>query len=482
MSTRDLPQQESGTQYFETDLFRAALDASPHGVALRDGKTLLYTNSAWDSMMEAETGARSENGSGSGIPGGAKRREIVTTSHAFEYCGNTLSMAVARDVGEQKRIERQLQEAQKLEALGRWVGGVVHDFNNLLTAVMLCSDMVAQEPDASDAIQRYNNEIRDVAKRGAGLTGQLLAFVQQRPFERAVISVNSVLKGLRDVLERMIGEDVPVLFELSPQPCHVKMDPAQLEQVVFNLALNARDAMTQGGKLTIRTSETDANLGESSRKCVRLEVADQGCGMDRPTLERIFEPFFTTKPGGKGTGLGLTVVQQIVTEAGGVIGVESELGIGTVVSVIIPCTELPVKCELVSPKQGQMAMGSETLLVVEDDAAVRSSLVEALAGCGYQVLQARNGHDALRVAQDFSYDIHLLITDLVLPGMSGRELGRRLRSERAGTRVLYVSGYGVDSSCGEEIVFKKPFNTEGLAMRVRQALTEVPVGTNDPGR
>jgi two-component system, cell cycle sensor histidine kinase and response regulator CckA len=480
MSTGDLPQQERGPQFFETDIYRAAMDACPQGIALREGDVLLYTNPAWDLLTGVEPGGDSESGNANAISGGTAQREVAISTHTFEHCGATVSLAVARDVSEQKKTERQLHEAQKLEALGRWVGGVVHDFNNLLTAVMLYSDMVAQSADASSAIRRYNGEIRDVVKRGAGLTGQLLAFVQQRPFQRSVISVNSLLKGLRDVLERMIGEDVPVLFELSPQACHVKMDPAQLQQVVFNLALNGRDAMADGGKLTIRTSEASAEIDQGSRKCVRLDVIDEGCGMDAAVRQHIFEPFFTTKPEGKGTGLGLTIVQQIVNEAGGVVRIESEPGAGTVVSVIIPCTEPPTKRELISAEQGQLVTGWETLLVVEDDAAVRSSLVEALAGCGYQVLQAANGHDALRMAKDFVDDIHLLITDLVLPGMSGRELARRLRSVRANTRVLFVSGYGVESCCSQDIIFEKPFNTEALAERVRQALAETPV-TSDPG-
>jgi two-component system cell cycle sensor histidine kinase/response regulator CckA len=308
-----------------------------------------------------------------------------------------------------------------------------------------------------------------------------LAFVQQRPSARTVISVNSLLKGLRDVLERMTGEGLSVSFELSPEACHAKMDPAQLQQVVFNLVLNARDSMTSGGKLTISTAEEDADLGQGLRRCVRLKIGDTGCGMDASTKERIFEPFFTTKPEGKGTGLGLTIVQKIVAEAGGLIAVESEPGAGTVVSVLLPQAEPATKHEAGNAAQTRLATGSETLLVVEDDAAVRSSMVETLVGHGYQVLQAANGHEALQLARDFNYDIHLLITDLVLPGISGRDLARRLQSERAGTRVLFVSGYGIDPCCGTDIVFEKPFNTEALAIKVREVLAKNPVRTSDPG-
>jgi two-component system, cell cycle sensor histidine kinase and response regulator CckA len=480
MSTRDSLREERGGQYLGADLFRSAMDASPYGIALQEGEVLLYRNPAWDSMMKAETGVDSGNGNSSTFPAAIAGREIVTSTYKFDYCGTAVSLIVARDVSEERNAERQRREAQKLEALGRWVGGVVHDFNNMLTAVMLYSDMVAQTADANSAIARYNEEIRDVAKRGAGLTGQLLAFLQQRSFARTVISTNSLLEGLRDLLERMIGEDVPVFFELAPEACHVNMNPAQLQQVVFNLALNARDAMGAGGKLAISTNEEEANLGRGLQKCVRLKVADTGCGMDASTKERIFEPFFTTKPEGKGTGLGLTIVQEIVHEAGGVIVVDSEPGAGTVVSILLPRAEPGVKHEKGDAAQLRLATGSETLLIVEDDAAVRSSMVEALVGRGYQVLQAANGYEALQVARDFAYDIHLLITDLVLPGISGRDLARRLQSERAGTRVMFVSGYGIDPCCGTDIIFEKPFNSGALAIKVREALAGSFIRTSDP--
>ncbi len=459
------------------------MEASPYGMAVRDGNALLYTNPAWDRLMDIEAAEDSR-----GIPADAAHPEIVTSSHSFEHDGAALSLIVAQDVTEQRNAERRLREAQKLEALGRWVGGVVHDFNNLLTAVMLYSDMIAQCADAGNEIARYNNEIRDVAQRGAGLTGQLLTFVQQRSSERAVISVNSLLKGLRDVLERMTGEDVLVLFELAQEVCHVEMDPVQLQQIVFNLALNARDAMATGGCLTIKTSEVDADPGNGTQCCVRLDVIDTGCGMDASIREHMFEPFFTTKPEGKGTGLGLTIVRQIVAEAGGSIVVDSEPGAGSVVSVIIPRAKPAMKREAPAAAQSQSQTGSETVLVVEDDFAVRSSIVEALAAHGYEVLQASNGAKALQLSRDFANDIHLLITDLVLPGISGRDLARRLRSERAGVRVLFVSGYAVDTVPSDvdtvsnnDVIFEKPFDTKALALRVRQALWETPVSASEAG-
>ncbi len=478
MSTGHPLKQERGERCVGIDLFRAAMDASPHGMALREGETLLYTNPAWHRLMKSEgTEARSH------ISGTADeaQREIVTSSHVFDHDGAELSLIVAQDVTEQRKTERRLQEAQKLESLGRWVGGVVHDFNNLLTAVMLYSDMIAQSAEGGTAIARYNDEIRELAKRGAGLTGQLLTFVQQRPFERAVVSVNTLLKGLRDVLERMTGEDVAVCYELASETCQVKIAPVQLQQVVINLALNARDAMTKGGSLTFKTREVDADIGNGIQSCVRLEVADNGSGMDASTRERIFEPFFTTKAEGKGTGLGLTIVRQILVEAGGSIVVESEAGAGSVISVILPRAEPAMTREVVTAAESQLETASETVLLVEGDAAVRSSLVEALVAQRYQVLEASNGDEALQLSRDFAYDIHLLITDLVLPGISGREVARRVRSERAGARVLFVSGYGVDSCCGNDIIFAKPFNREALVLRIREALSETSVSADEAG-
>jgi len=445
------------------DMFRAAMDASPHGIALRKGDVVLYSNPAWNVLMTAQRVDGSERP--------ASNRDIRTSSYGFSYQDALLTLTLAHDVSERKKTERQLQEAQKLEALGRWVGGVVHDFNNLLTAIMLYSDMVGQAAQPDSTAARYNEEIRAVAKRGAGLTGQLLSFLQRRPHERTVISANSLLKGLRDVIERMIGEDVEVLLELAPEACLIELDPAQMQQLVFNLILNARDAMSEGGTLTITTREASADLGNGPQNCMALVISDTGCGMDEATRALIFDPFFTTKPEGKGTGLGLTTVRDIVAEAGGVVAVESEVGIGTVVTVTLPCAErLPTR-EPSLTLSTDITPNSETILVVEDDPAVRSSIVRTLSQCGYNILQAGSGNEALAIAREFSGEVHLLIADLVLPGMSGRDLARRLVQARPVIRVLFVSGYGAPTdSFSNEIIFEKPFNTEALVTRVRQAL------------
>jgi signal transduction histidine kinase len=456
---------ESGS--LRPDIFRSAIDASPHGIAIRKGDEILYCNRAWRVLVNSDT-AREQS----------EQREIATTSSGFDYRGDLLTLTLAHDVSERRKTERQLLEAQKLEALGRWVGGVVHDFNNLLTAVMLYSDLVAQSADCGTTVSRYNEEIRQVARRGAGLTGQLLAFLHKQPHEPSVISANSLLKGLRDVIERMNGEDVQVAFELAPEPCSVKLDPAELQQLIFNLILNARDAIEESGTVTISTCETSADLGKGPQLCVELRISDTGCGMDAATRARVFEPFFTTKPAGKGTGLGLSTVRDIVAAAGGIVDIQSELGSGTTVTVSLPLASGQTVAEKSSRYQLPASSRSETILVVEDDPATRSSMIETLSRRGYAVLHAPSGDEALARAEDFAGKIDLLITDLILPKMSGRVLASRIAHDRPAIKVLFVSGYGISSGdLVDEFVFEKPFDSQALAMRVRQTLEiETPVG------
>ncbi len=435
------------------------MDTSPHGIAVRDGESLIYANPAWNAMAESQTASEGE-----------PHNAFVTSSSTVDYQGTQLTLTLRRDVSERRKTERQLIEAQKLEALGRWVGGVVHDFNNLLTAVMLYSDLIDHSSEHGSAIARYNDEIRAVAKRGAGLTGQLLAFLQQRPYERAIFSVNSLLKGLRELLERLMGEDVAVALELASGPCYVSIDPCQLQQVLFNIALNARDAMPSGGTLMIRTSETTVDFQRGVEDAVRLEIVDTGCGMDSSTCSRIFEPFFTTKPAGEGTGLGLTIVQKIATDVGGIVRVESEVGLGTTVTLDLPRAEPMVAQQTSEPPSGKLLGGTETLLIVEDESASRLSMAALLIQAGYKVLQASNGQEALKIAQEYGSEIHLLVTDIVLPGFSGRDLARRLSSLRPETRVLFISGYAIPETSETELIFHKPFSGEALALRVRQSL------------
>ncbi|HYH01160.1 MAG TPA: ATP-binding protein [Terriglobales bacterium] len=444
----------------ELELFRAALDASPHGIMLRKGEEDLYRNDAWERLTAPSEGR-------SDCPSAV--RDIRRAGYVFNYNGENIEVTIAQDVTERISVEAQLREAQKLEALGRWVGGVVHDFNNLLTAIMLYSDLLAQHIPSSGAPAAYNQEVRMAVKRGTGLISQLLSFARQQQSEADVFSLNALIRAVRDVLQRMIGEDVEIVFQLSESPCGVKVVPSQIEQVLFNLALNSRDAMPTGGTLTIRTEERFSTTAEAQ---VALVILDTGCGMDKATLSRVFEPFFTTKPEGKGTGLGLTTVHSIVTQCGGSVCVESEPGKGTCVTVLLPSRELepnPVTDEAVA---SDLPCGSESVLVVEDDSAVRESLREVLTTCGYDVLVAADGPQAIEVAEGLAHPVDLLITDLVLPGMSGRDVASQLRAANPDMVTLFISGYEQPQTAisAEHNVFSKPFSREALARKVRQEL------------
>lgn len=442
----------------EVDLFRAVLDASPHGLMLRSGESILYRNAAWELLEKATS-----DDSGS--------RTIHRLQYGFEHSGRPIEVSIAQDVTERRRMEAQLREAQRLESLGRWVGGVVHDFNNLLTAVMLYSDLLAEQLTPESLAAGYNEEVREAVKRGTDLISQLLSFARQQHSEPEVFSLNSQLRSLREVLRRMSGEDIDLVYELVDTPCNIRITPSQMEQVIFNLALNARDATPTGGKICIRTEERPGETNQVSGY-VAMIVSDNGCGMDRETLARVFEPFFSTKPQGKGTGLGLTTVQSIVTQCGGTMTVESSLGQGTSVTVLFPTAAVMPKIDAVSPIGSDVPHGFETVLVVEDDPAVRESVREALSQCGYDVKVAAGGPEAVAVADGLKNSLDLLVADLVLPGMSGRGVARKLRSVNPSLRVLFISGYDQSEEVqdSDEIVFLKPFSREALARKVRLVL------------
>jgi signal transduction histidine kinase len=445
----------------DSRFFRAAMDASPHGIILRAEGAVVYENAAWDSIT---------------IPGIMKKkgkRAPMAVEHSrfeFEFDGTPVEAIVARETS-RGEADSELRDVQKLEVLGRWVGGVVHDFNNLLTAVMLYSDLLEQTLPAGGVQSAYNDEIRNAAKRGADLTGQLLGFARQRTPEPVLISLNALIHGMSDVLRRMIGEHLELVFDLAEAPCNVMINPSQMEQVLFNLALNSRDAMPGGGKITVQTREVQ--VSEPGRAQVSLIVSDTGTGMDNGTLSHIFEPFFTTKPGGKGTGLGLSTVQSIVTQNGGTISVDSQVGLGTTVKVLLPRVDLAHAKESTEPPDAQLPVGDETVLVAEDDSAVRTSIGTLLEQCGYTVLMAENGPEAVRIASQFPGRVDLLIADLVLPGYSGREVARRLKAARSLTSVLFISGHdqsNEDHSGEDTTVLAKPFHKHALAARVRQSL------------
>jgi CheY-like chemotaxis protein/two-component sensor histidine kinase len=335
---------------------------------------------------------------------------------------------------------------------------------------MLYSDLLAPHLVAGSVPEAYNEEVRQAVRRGTDLISQLLSFARQQQEEPDVFSLNSLLRSLREVLARMIGEEVEIVYELAEAPCNVRVTPVQIEQVVFNLALNSRDAMPGGGTIRIRTEEVAHQKDRMAQ--VVLIVADSGCGMDQATLARIFEPFYSTKPHGKGTGLGLSTVQSIVTRCGGSVWVESSPGHGTEVRILLPRADVPSETKSSSPPMADVPPGSETVLVVEDDTAVRDSIREALAQCGYIVKVAGDGPEALAAVAGMERPPDLLITDLVLPGISGRELARRLRSTGASIPTLFISGYEQSTTAhdADNFVFAKPFSRGALARKVRQLL------------
>jgi PAS domain S-box-containing protein len=382
----------------------------------------------------------------------------------------------------------QLIQAQKMEAIGRLAGGIAHDFNNLLTVIMGRADLVLSRLRGRDQLRRHVGLILSAADTAASLTRQLLAFSRRQELQPAVIDLNIVVVNVSTMLRWLIGEDTEVIIRLSPGLGHIKADPGQLEQVLMNLAVNARDAMPHGGRLTINTAnvtldETYAHrhLGVQAGPYVRLMVQDSGCGMDLETQTHIFEPFFTTKEPGKGTGLGLSTVYGIVTQSSGHIGVTSAHGQGTTVTIHFPCVEDPLTAPPPNLPQTSSPQGTETVLLVEDEGTVRSVAREVLQMVGYTVLEAATGEEALQRVEEYSGAIHLLVTDVIMPGMNGRELAARLMTHHPAAQVLYLSGYTDEAiahhgvlQAGIELLHK-PFTPDALARRVREVLDQPPI-------
>jgi two-component system, cell cycle sensor histidine kinase and response regulator CckA len=399
---------------------------------------------------------------------------------------------VNRDVTERKQLEEQFRQSQKMEAVGRLSGGVAHDFNNLLGVIIGYGEVIQEGTPASSPLRPCADEVLKAGQRAASLTRQLLAFSRQQVMDPRVLDLNSVVKDMEKMLKRLIGEDIQLKTRLGNDVSSVKADQGQIEQVILNLAVNARDAMPQGGELSIATSNfyMDANFVRrypypvSIGNYVLLGVSDNGIGMDATTRARAFEPFFTTKEKGKGTGLGLSTVYGVVKQSGGYIDVLSEPGAGATFNIYLPQVVAQSNTENSSAELGRSQVGNETVLLVEDEASLRSLSRHQLELCGYQVLEAASGEDAIRLSEQFAGRIHLLLTDVVMPGMSGRMLADQLVHKRNEVRVLYMSGYtgqtvGQHGVLAEGSFFlPKPFTRDTLARKVRQALD----GTQGSGR
>jgi two-component system cell cycle sensor histidine kinase/response regulator CckA len=384
---------------------------------------------------------------------------------------------------EKKKMEEQLLQSQKLEAVGRLTGGIAHDFNNILTAIIGNAEIILATLPKGDPTRGGAEEIRSAGERAAGLVSQLLAFSRKQVLQPAIMSLNDTVHDMDKMLRRIIGEDIKLKTILAPNLDLIEADTGQIEQVIMNLVVNARDAMSRGGKITIETAnaELDEEYARSHISVipgpyVMMSVSDNGAGMTKEVQEHIFEPFFTTKEKGKGTGLGLSTTYGIVKQSKGNIWVYSELGKGTTFKVYLPCVE---KQAYVKEKKGKKAgpvTGSETILIIEDDEMVRKYTERVLKGSGYRVLIAANGDEAVRIAGEHEGPIHLMLTDVVMPGMSGQEIEERLRTLRPDIKVLYMSGYTDDAIVDNGVLDKdkmflqKPFTIDALAGKVREVL------------
>ncbi len=409
----------------------------------------------------------------------------LTVFAVMDQGGRPVGVAmIIKDMTERKQLEAQLRHAQKMEAIGQLAGGIAHDFNNLLTVINGYSELLLALLPAEEAWRNPVEEIKKAGTRAAALTRQLLAFSRKQVLEPRVLDLNALIAQMGQMLRRLVREDITIVTQLDPALGRVKADPGQIEQVLMNLVVNARDAMPQGGQLTITTGNADPDsLPAGSRATappgpsVTLAVRDTGCGMDEATLARIFEPFFTTKGPGLGTGLGLSTVHGIVKQHGGAIAVESRPGQGTTFTLYLPrVAEEPAQGPEPPAPSPDVPRGSETILVVEDEAMVRDLVTTILRHGGYTVLAARDSAEALRLCHEHRGSLHLLLSDVVLPGMRAQDLSRQAAALRPGLKVLYLSGYQEDAAVHPEVAdaglacLRKPFTQEELARKVRAVL------------
>jgi signal transduction histidine kinase len=411
-----------------------------------------------------------------------------------EWEGDKAYLASLRDITKRRyaeevlrRQEEQLRQLQKMEAIGRLAGGIAHDFNNLLTAIIGYSDIILMRLDKDDALYRYIEQISKAANRAALLTRQLLAFSRRQLTQPRVVVLNTVVAEMEKMLRPLIGEDIELSTTLDPQLGHIQADLGHLQQLLMNLVVNARDAMPQGGRLLIETANvdlTDAHtgryLGAPPGPYVMLAVTDTGEGMDAETLPHLFEPFFTTKEMGKGTGLGLAVVYGILQQNGGDIEVHSEPRRGTTFRIYLPRVMESVHIQRTSDTPGESPSGLETVLLVEDEEIVRVLIRDTLRIKGYCVLEATDTAEALRLCEQYEGPIHLLVTDVVMPGMNGRELAEHLVPLRPHMRVLFISGHSGDAVArhgvfdADAAFLRKPFTPDVLARKVRAVLDSAP--------
>jgi two-component system cell cycle sensor histidine kinase/response regulator CckA len=446
---------------------------------------------------ESGPGAREEGGltqsPGEGVVRHRKKDGSIilveTKTHDFQFEGRPARLVLVNDVTERlraqdalRKTEEQLRHAQKMEAVGRLAGGVAHDFNNILSVILSYCDLILADPKDTESVRADLLEVRAAGMRAAELTKQLLLFSRHQGVEAKVFDLNKLVSGVEKLLQRLLGADVELTILSSRGASKVLADPGQIEQVVMNLAVNARDAMPLGGKLTVEVSNVQldedyaqAHHGVRPGPYVMLAVTDSGEGMDRATLARIFEPFFTTKEQGRGTGLGLSTVFGIVQQAGGHLWVYSEPGTGTTFKVYLP-RSTAAETRTTRPPPLTSRRGTETILLVEDDEQLRILTEGILTRLGYRVLAAPCGADALRLSEQHSGTIHVLLTDVVMPGMSGRQLAEKIVASRPDTRALFMSGYTDEAIVHHGVLepgvsfLQKPITPDSLARKIREVL------------
>ena len=440
----------------------------------RISKSLMYVPICWEQQVIGILTAQSYTANRYAQP------DLVLLQSMADMCGGAL--ARVRIEERLKQSEEHARQSQKLEAIGGLAGGIAHDFNNLLTVIRGRSDLLLGKIDTQHPFYRSMEEIRRTSERAADLTQKLLAFSRRQMFQMRVLDLNAVTADMEKLLQRLIGEDVELVAVPGENLGGVRADPAQLEQVILNLAVNARDAMPGGGKLTLETANVDLDKTYAATRFpaqpgpyVMLAVSDTGTGMDKEIQSRIFEPFFTTKPKGKGTGLGLSTVYGIVKQTGGYIWVYSELGKGTTFKIYLPRIVEPFDPTRTSVVR-KLPKGSETILLVEDEENVRALVGEALEESGYTVIVARTPYEAIGICESHKPRIDLMLTDVVMPGLNGRELAERVSPLRPEMKVLYMSGYSdnaviLHGILARDLAFlQKPFTLDALNRKVRKVL------------
>lgn len=418
--------------------------------------------------------------------------DVEIISHPLVFAAKSAKLVLANDVTERRKAEEalhdteeQLRQAQKLEGVGQLAGGIAHDFNNLLTVINGFSALALRQLKPEDPLFANLEEIKKAGDRASSLTRQLLAFSRRQMLQPKILNLDTVVFEMEKMLRRIIGENIDLRAVLEPTLGNVNADPGQIEQIILNLVVNARDSMPHGGKLTIETDNVyldeeyiKEHVGAQLGPHVMLAVTDTGQGMDQQTMARIFEPFFTTKAMGKGTGLGLSTVYGIVKQSGGNIWVYSEVDRGTTFKIYLPRADDGTEEYKRAIEDTQVAHGNETILLVEDEDMLRKLGRQTLKGYGYQILEASNGDEAIALAAQYEGEIHLLLTDVIMPGMNGRQVTARLLEARPSLKVLFMSGYTDDAIVHQGVLeesanfIQKPFSPDGLAKKVREVLAQ----------